>query len=181
MDMIFCKVEAGVVTNRAVFEDGMPAQWAEPGETWVASDTAQIGWLFDGGSFTAPPSSLPPPTMIDVNRERDRRLSAGFEYDFGGDRGVHHVGTDAADMVGWDEVTKLSSALLATGDTSTTIKIATNSGVADVTAEEWQQVLLAAGAFRQPIWQASFLLGAADPIPADYAADKWWTASPSAG
>ncbi|TPL06700.1 hypothetical protein [Mesorhizobium sp. B2-4-11] len=172
--MIFCKIEAGTVVNRGVFDDGLPDGWAADGETWLESDLAQIGWLFDGESFSAPAPTGSAQTIRDIEIERDRRLAVGFDYDFGEARGVHHIGTTSADMAGWDEVSKLASALIATGDATTTIKIATNTGVAEVTALEWQQVLIAAGAFRQPIWQASFILAAIGPIPADYADDKWW-------
>jgi hypothetical protein len=115
-----------------------------------------------------------PATIADIEAERERRLAAGFEYDFGDDRGTHHIGTTAGDMTGWDEVTKLANALVATGDTTTTIKIATNTGIAEVTALDWQHILIAAGAFRQPIWQASFALEATDPIPVDVTDDQYW-------
>ncbi len=46
-------------------------------------------------------------TSDDVISERDRRLSLGFEYDFGNERGVHHIATTPEDMKGWDEVSKL--------------------------------------------------------------------------
>lgn len=105
--------------------------------------------------------------------ERERRLSLGFDYDFGDGRGVHRIGTSAHDMKGWDEVTKAANAMLALGDQST-ITIATETGSVQVTAIEWQHVLLAATAFRQPIWQASFALQVMSPMPADVTADEFW-------
>lgn len=105
--------------------------------------------------------------------ERERRLSLGFDYDFGDGRGVHRIGTSSHDMKGWDEVTKAANAMLALGDQSTTT-IVTETGSVQVTAIEWQRVLLAASAFRQPIWQASFALQAADPIPNDVTANELW-------
>ncbi len=124
-------------------------------------------------------STTSPPALSlaeQVDRERDRRLAAGFDFDFGAAGGVQHVGTTAADLVGWDDVSKYAAALLATGDTTTKITIATDSGSAQVTAAEWQHVLLAAAAFRQPIWQASFALAVMSPIPADLTDDKHWGA-----
>lgn len=114
------------------------------------------------------------PTADAVWTERDRRMALGFDYDFGDARGVHHIGTTPSDMVGWDDVTKLASARLALADT-TPIGILTDTGYAEISPTEWQQILLAAGAFRQPIWAASFVLAAMSPIPADYADDSYWT------
>ena len=117
-----------------------------------------------------------PPTINDVLAERARRLALGFDYDFGDQRGVHRIGTTPEDMIGWDEVTKFAQALINAGDTTTTIGIDTNTGPAEVTALEWNAILIAAGAFRQPIWHASFALQKMDPIPEDYTDDKYWMA-----
>lgn len=115
----------------------------------------------------------PLPTIDNVIAERERRLALGFNYDFGDARGVHRFGTTARDLAGWDEVTQLAAARLAKGET-TPVDVVTNTGPANVTPLEWQDVLLAAGAFRQPIWAASFGLEAQNPIPADYADDAHW-------
>ena len=112
----------------------------------------------------------------DLNAERDSRLALGFDYDFGDDRGVHHIDTTPVDMIGWDEVSKLASALLAHGQ-STPITIATGTGVTQVTPLEWQMVMLAAAAYRQPIWGASFMIAAMNPIPFDFTNDAYWEVS----
>lgn len=109
-----------------------------------------------------------------IVEERTRRLSLGFDFDFGDGRGVHHIGTSPADQAGWDEVSKLAGAMLALGETEAEITIVTDTGPAAITALEWQSILLAAGEFRQPIWSASFLLQAADPIPEDVTSDALW-------
>jgi hypothetical protein len=109
-----------------------------------------------------------------IEPERDRRLALGFDYDFADERGVHRIGTTAGDMKGWDEVTKIANALINAGDTATTIHIETNTGGADVTAQEWNAILLYAGAVRQPVWQASFTIAAMDPLPEDVTADALW-------
>ncbi len=110
-----------------------------------------------------------------VRAERDRRLGLGFNYDFGGERGVHHIGTSDRDMKGWTEVTDIARARTALGSTDP-ITIATDTGVCDVTPLEWEAVLLAAAGFRQPIWAASFGLQAMNPIPTDYVSDEYWGA-----
>lgn len=110
----------------------------------------------------------------DVIRERIRRLSAGFDFNFHDSRGIHHIGTTEQDMEGWDEVTKLAQVALNMGQTTYPINIKTNTGSVTVTATEWQQILLAAGLFRQPIFAKSFALQTMNPIPQDYTDNKWW-------
>ncbi len=138
--------------------------------------TPEVGaWLGAHPEFSPAPYEPPAVTKQQVYDERDRRLASGFSYDFGDVRGVHKFGTSDADMKGWDRVTKLKDALLAAGDTTTTIRIATKTGTADVTALEWNAILLyEAQNFEQPLWQASFLLESMAPIPADYADDSNW-------
>lgn len=116
----------------------------------------------------------PPPSLADVIAERDRRLASGFDYDFGDARGVHRIGTTEADRRGWQEVTDAANAAIALGQPGATFTIVTDTGPAEITAMEWQAILVAATAHRQPIWQASFVIQAMNPIPADYAADERW-------
>lgn len=146
--------------------------------TYAADDPAPVSRavadLLAEGQYEIAAYTPPAPMARDVLAERARRLSLGFDFDFGDARGLHHIGTTEADMRGWDEVSKLASALIALNDTETTITIVTNTGAADVTALEWQTILVAAAQFRQPIWAASFALQAADPIPADFTDDKYW-------
>lgn len=159
-------------------ESGMIRAEIDGQEVTVPDDAANrhrqmiAEWEAEGN--TIPAYSPPPPSAADVIAERERRLGLGFDYDFGDERGVHRIGTTPGDMVGWDEVTKFANAMVALGDTTSTITIVTETGPTAVTALEWQAVLVAAGMFRQPIWQASFMLQAADPIPADYADDAYW-------
>lgn len=109
-----------------------------------------------------------------VAEERRRRLESGFSYDFEDARGVHQIGTTQQDMIGWDEVTTVAQAAINAGLPTMTIDIVTDTGPVTVTALEWQAILLAAAAARQPIWAASFAIQALDPIPADYADDTRW-------
>lgn len=120
----------------------------------------------------------PAPTADDVIRERSRRLALGFDYDFGlqGTPSIQHIGTTDQDMQGWGEVTTWANAQIALNNTTSTVTILTDNGQATVTAVQWMNVVNAASAFRQPIWQASFVLQGMSPIPADYQDDKWWPA-----
>ncbi|APU92947.1 hypothetical protein PQB34_gp19 [Ochrobactrum phage POI1126] len=117
----------------------------------------------------------PDPTVDDVVTERDRRLQLGFDYDFGDNRGVHHIGTTETDMRRWmDEVTPLAQAFINRNDQMGRIGIFTETGPVTITAAEWQQILIASADYRQPLYQASFVLQAMNPIPADYKDDKYW-------
>ena len=132
--------------------------------------------LINNGTIipTQQPVITLPVTIDDVIRERSRRLQEGFNYNFNDQRGIHHIGTTNQDMMGWDEVSKFAAALLAIGDTTTVINIVTNTGPTQVTALEWQNILIAAAQFRQPIWAASFYLQSLNSIPTDYQNDQYW-------
>ncbi|WP_421998242.1 hypothetical protein [Roseovarius confluentis] len=129
-------------------------------DLWAALSAGEVGPI-------APYVSPPPPSFNseDVIRERTRRLAEGFDYDFEDARGIHHIGTTEEDMRGWDEVTMGANAAMAIGAGSTAFDIITETGPVEVTALEWQSILMAATAFRQPIWSASFALQQVDPIP----------------
>lgn len=164
--------------NYAIIENGTVVNIAEADEAfaaaqgWILTDTAQIGWAYDGEIFTPPAPK--PITPAQVIAERSRRLALGFDYDFADTRGVHRIGTTPDDMRGWDEVTTWASAAIALGNGSSTLTVVTDTGPVTVTALEWQSILAAATAFRQPIWGASFALQAMEPIPQDYASDQHW-------
>lgn len=118
---------------------------------------------------------LSEPTIKDIINERERRLSLGFDYDFADARGVHHIGTTPEDMVGWRDVIDYANALIDSGDTTTKIAIVTDTGPAEVTAPEWQAIMLVAASVRQNIWAKSFALQGMSPIPGDYANDSYWS------
>ncbi len=135
-------------------------------------DDVFAGHRYASGAFSPPPPRAK--TEDDIIAERRRRLAAGFDYDFGDPRGVHRIGTTDVDMAGWDEVTKYASALIAAGQGQTGINIVTDTGPVTVTADEWQMVVIAAAAFRQAIFAASFAMQAMVPIPDSFADDGYW-------
>jgi len=116
-----------------------------------------------------------PITVDDVVRERERRLALGFDYDFGDARGVHRIGTTQNDMIGWRDVTDYANALIDSNDITTLINIVTDTGAAQVTAPEWQAVILHAATVRQTLWAKSFALQGLSIIPGDFADDSHWT------
>ena len=161
-------IENGLVVNTIEVSD------LSVFEGLVDGSVGGIGWAYADGVLTAPPPPELPPTIANVITERERRLAAGFDYDFADARGVHTIGTTEVDMTGWDEVSKAASALVALGLPDQAISIVTDTGPCNVTAIEWQSVLVGAMRFRQPIFAASFVLQYADPIPQSYADDVNW-------
>lgn len=109
-----------------------------------------------------------------ILEERARRIAMGFEYDFGDERGVHYIQTRPADEEGWKQADRWASAMTGLGDTESTLLINTSRGPVQVTAPEWHAIVAHGASVQQPIWQASFVLRAMDPVPEDYADDKWW-------
>lgn len=70
----FAVIKDGTVINAIV----APADFALDGFTLIASDTAQIGQLWDGQAFSdAPPA---PVTRAQVDAERDRRTAETFTF-----------------------------------------------------------------------------------------------------
>lgn len=109
-----------------------------------------------------------------IEDERAKRLAAGFDYNFKDERGVHRIGTTEADERGWDKVTKLASAMILSGNPGGKIQVVTETGPVEVTAVEWQEILIAAGAFQQPIYALSFALQTMTPIPQDVENPSYW-------
>lgn len=117
-------------------------------------------WRFVGGEFL-PPSGLDASALLDYCRQKCAdKLAVGFPFDFGDARGVHQIGTTERDLKGWDEVRALAAAYRENGQAAAEITIATDTGAAVITAAEWPPIDIAAGAFRQPIWAASFAVQA---------------------
>lgn len=116
----------------------------------------------------------PEELLAAIETERSRRLAAGFDYNFKDARGVHRIGTTEADERGWDKVTKLASAMILSGNPGGKIQVVTETGPVEVTAVEWQEILIAAGAFQQPIYALSFALQTMTPIPQDVENPSYW-------
>lgn len=102
-----------------------------------------------------------PAVLVDYAKALcEQKLAGGFDYDFGDARGVHRIGTTAGDLKGWDEVEKIFAIASRMGDLAKTVTIATDTGVAVINLGDWNGIMLAAEAFRQPIWAASFAIQA---------------------
>jgi hypothetical protein len=135
-------------------------------------------WMAANPNFPIADYVVPALTSVDIYTERDRRLALGFDYNFGDARGTQHIGTTTADMLGWDDVTKWATAMNGLANTTATLTIATDNGIAVISPSDWFKILSGATDFRQPIWQGSFYLLLQNPIPTDYASNNaYWTAN----
>lgn len=183
----FCDPQTGAYLYSGIADQDPldKKKWLIPaGATTVQPPAERVGFVrrFVDGAWgyspkakvTTPPTPPTTATPDMVIAERRRRLATGFNYDFGDSRGVHRIGTTEDDLAGWDEVTKFAQAAGNVGQHDLQIPVVTDTGPVNVTPAEWQYVLLAAAEHRQPIFAASFRLQAMNPIPLDYAADKYW-------
>lgn len=153
--------------------DGLPE-----GQDWIAGSWDDRFYLVN--PETGNPYLKPEPYSRDdllkmIVRERARRFDLGFDFDFGDERGVHHIGTTDADMKGWRDVDTMAFKAMARGEPEKLIAIATDTGPVIVTASEWLDVLDHAESVRQPIWSRSFELQALDPIPQNVTDPSYWT------
>lgn len=67
-------VEQGIVANVVEAPEGFTIE----GQVIIPHETAQIGWLYDGQTFTRP--KKPQKTAKNVNAERDKRLHDGASF-----------------------------------------------------------------------------------------------------
>jgi hypothetical protein len=67
MNKTFAIVENGKVVNVALSETALA-------DNWIPSDEAEIGWSYDGQTFTPPPA--PAPTADEIRAERNALLTA---------------------------------------------------------------------------------------------------------
>lgn len=148
--------------------DGLPE-----GQDWIAGDynDAYFRIVIPEDENEAPyavPRDQPRSELVRaITRERKRRFDLGFDYNFGDERGIHHIGTTDEDMKGWRDVDTMAFKAMARGDANKIIYISTDTGSTWVTASEWLDILDFAEGVRQPLWVKSFQLQALDPIPQD--------------
>lgn len=113
--------------------------------------------------------------LQEIAFERERRLNAGFEYQFKDKRGSHRIGASDMDWAGWQEVNAHATKAMMRGKPKTPLDIVTDTGPVTVTADEWLDMLDAIEAFRQPILLAAFRLAALKSIPNDVTSDSYWS------
>lgn len=138
---------------------GVPAPWPEYPvlRQLVALDPED--WILEAD---LPEDEEPPPDAsalkLYVDKLRDSKLGAGFDFDFGDARGVHRFGTTSRDRRGWDQVKALADAAMQAGFASLEIAVRTDSGDVTIAASEWPQIMLAGAQAFQPTWAASWAI-----------------------
>lgn len=71
--LTYAVLAGGVVVNRAIADADFAA-----GQGWIEAGEAQIGWLYDGQGFTAPPPvPAPVPPVISARQIKLALLASG--------------------------------------------------------------------------------------------------------
>lgn len=169
----FALVESGTVTNVIEADADFAASIGA-----ISAESASIGDLYADGSFSRGSEPAPEitPAMVDV--ERDRRIAAGFDFE-----GVNYQSRTAD----WEVYSgKALEAFIAIssgaqpGDLrwsdpdSDFAWIATDNSRVPMDAQTVIELAKAASAHRTRLTFACSDIKSLDPIPADYADDKWW-------
>lgn len=176
---LYVKIDGGLVVNRAVFDGGMPEDWAEEGDVWIADDTAQIGWSYDGEEFTPPPPApVPPVTTTQVNAERDRRIADGLSFGgkpFNFDPASKARVAGAATLAGFAMAAGAQAGDLRWhGGDSDFTWIAGDNSLVTMDAQTCFAFGQAAAAWETANIFAARALKDQSPIPADFADDSYW-------
>lgn len=152
--------------------------------TVIAPPAAKDGFVrrFKNGAWGYSPIVSPdtPPTMTPmvtdamVNAERDRRVAFGATVQIDGYGTVPLQGRlqDQTNLLG---LVTAASLRLAAGDTATTTKFRDAANVDhDLTPGQIIEMWSKGSAWISAVYQASWVIKAMDPIPADFSDDSRW-------
>ena len=90
-------IDGGVVVNMAAADAPLE-------DNWVASDVAQIGWLYADGEFSPPPEPpVPVPAAVSMRQARLALLAAGLLDQVE----TAMAGASAADQIEWEYATEV--------------------------------------------------------------------------
>lgn len=176
-------LENGVVVNFAAINDDEEGRAFADSQGWIlipSDSPVGFGWTYDGKEFTPPPVVVLPVDPTQVDLERDRRISQGFTY-----QGVAYQTESTSDRE--NILGALGSALAAIaveGAQAGNFRWADPKFDFFWIAADNTRVLMDAPtclAFaRAAVSRKSLLIIAGntlkqlDPIPQDYADDKYW-------
>lgn len=96
MTMRYAIIQNGVVVNVAVSEQALESNW-------IASETAAIGDLYDGQSFTRPQQPDPVPEVVSMRQARLALLQA----DLLDDVETAMASASRADQIEWEYATEV--------------------------------------------------------------------------
>mgnify|MGYP001124730299 CR=1 FL=1 len=168
----------------ATFEEGFPTGFYDPtihGEN-IPSDAVEISdeqwqeFLVNPGrrkwqdgsvvEYTPPPLPI---TSEDINRERQRRVVAGKTIN-----GIAVTGRDE-DARNLTNLALAAQLRLASADTTTLTTFRDGNNVDhDLTPSQMLDLWQQSAAYVSALYEASWVIKAMDPIPADFDADSRW-------
>lgn len=162
-------VEDSVVVNVARADSPL-------GPNWVATQDAGPGWLYTSGVFIPPPDPARNPS--DVAAERDRRLRLDFEFE-----GVMYQ-RDSISVQRIAGAAQMASLAIAAGAQPGDLFwhggeqpfgwIASDDTVTPMDAQTVVAFGMAAAARETLLIFAARDLRQMEPIPTDFADDRWW-------
>jgi hypothetical protein len=129
------------------------------------------------GDVAAYVAATPAPTSQDVNRERDRRIAADFEFQgnmYQRDRVSLQRITGAATLAGFAVARGARTGDLEWAGNGAFGWIASDNTITPMDAHTCFAFGQAAAAVETRLIFAAKQLRGMDPIPADFADDKWW-------
>lgn len=96
------------MSRYAIVHDSVVVNIAKAGAplelNWVASDVAQIGWLYADGEFSPPPEpTVPVPAVVSMRQARLALLQAGLLASVE----TAMAGASAADQIEWEYATEV--------------------------------------------------------------------------
>lgn len=163
--MKYAIIENGKVVNIAVAVEPL-------NENWVPAENASIGDLWDGEEFARAPE--PPVTNELVNSERLRRREAGTVVQVTGTNGIRLQGRDE-DLANLQGLAFAAQLRLAQGDTTHQTKFRDMDNVDHTLVPAQVLEMWSLGStWVSQVYEVSWDLKDANPIPLDYADEKYW-------
>lgn len=149
-----------------------PEEQAREGEeVYIGEALDDTKWTFD--LKTKEPIEVPPEIPRDelskeVNRERQKRIEAGHDFN-----GIFVTGSDT-DIMNLTNMALGAQIRLGMGDTSTIIFRDGNNVDHELTPQQMLELWMAASQYASSIYQKSWDIKKMDKIPQDISEDKYW-------
>ena len=147
--------------------------------TYHADDTADMAtqvaaWLTANPTFQISPYSAPAPTGDDVDAERDRRRYLQISVATS-PTGTFPIDMDAISQLNIQGVATAGLYLASAAPSQTTVFRDANNTSHNLLPSELIAMGLGVQAYIGNLYAKSWALKAMSPIPADFAADSYWT------